>query len=86
MKIYTVILKASHENSEYEGYCQKLEAYIDDELCAIQFDEKNHIGSEFNFPVMERLVKAETGGGALLKFSRWQRKGLTTNYLLSEGY
>jgi hypothetical protein len=84
MCVYTVVLSASHSNSGYRKYTQKIEAFLNDELCAIQFDDNNYIGSCFPIQVMEKMVKAETGAMACWKFFRWQQNGFNEKYLLGE--
>lgn len=84
MKTYQVNLYANQVNSVHEAYSQKIEVVINDKVVALQFDENNYINSTFPYFILERMVKAETGGGACLKFSKWQRQGLPESYLLSE--
>jgi len=84
MLVYSVELYANRPNSLYDGYSQKTCAYLNGELIATCFDSNNAIGNMFNYPILERLVRAENGEHAIRKFKIWQSKGLDYDYLVGD--
>ena len=83
MQYFTVEVNANKPiNNGEKDYSQEFKAFNQAGICAaIHYQENNKPGNMFVYPVMEKMVKAETGTGAIFKFQKWQREGLDQNYL-----
>jgi len=86
MNLYKVVVMANCPvNNGEKDYSQEFTAYdTNGRACAIHYQSNNKIGNEFIFHVIEKMVKAATGTGAIFKFQKWQSAGLDEKYLVGE--
>ena len=73
--MFLVILKASDvRNYGQSWYSQKLEAWLGESLVSEHYDSNHKSNMVYYTNVLSRLVNANSGIGAILKFKKWQRK------------
>lgn len=74
-KLYEVVLSANKSNSLEENYEQGYQAFHNGKCWA----EHNSPGI---VSVLSKNVMSESGLGAILKFIRWQKEGLSESFLM----
>lgn len=85
MNVYNIVIIANYQcNIGQIDYSQVCQAFYNEKCVAEHYDSKHKGNMHFTFPVMERLVRSNTGTGAILKFKKWQAKGFNEDFLLSE--
>ena len=85
-KVFTVEMMANKNccrgEDDYSNAWYALDG--DNGIIAIQYDGNNKSDNRYNYLVLSKMVRAETGSSAIFKFQKWQKKGLSEEFLLSE--